>query len=160
MARLWSRFALDDWRRGSFDLIGIIDRVYGSWATIDTQHVQPRLQEQSTHATEYDDDIDRVENFGGADCRPYQAQVQPKEQEQKVQKGGSPAQGGGRREIDVAEYDDDGDYGNSRTIARCEHDSSDHSCVIARRSCYHISRAIARCGDRQSDIVWWNRVEP
>jgi hypothetical protein len=160
MARIRNCYALDDRRRGSFDPIDSLDCIHDTWAASDTQHVQPRLQEQGTYTTEHDDDIDRVEIFCGADCRPYQAQVQPEEQEQKVQKGGSSAQGGGGREIDVAEYDDNGDYGNSRTIARCEHDSSNHSYVIARRSCYHISRAIARCGDRQSDIVWWNRVEP
>ena len=124
MARLWSRYALDDWRRGSFDIIGILDRVYDSRAAIDTQHVQPRLQEQGTHTTEHDDDTDRVEIFYGADCRPHQAQVRTKEHEQKVQEGGSSAQGGEGRGIDVAEYDGkQGDYDNSSTIAGCEHEN-------------------------------------
>ena len=55
MARIWSCHALDDQRRGSFDLIGIIDCICGSWATSDPQYVQPRLQEQGTDITEHDD---------------------------------------------------------------------------------------------------------
>ena len=66
MARIRRGHALDDQRRWSFDLIGIIDCICGSWATSDPQHVQPRLQEQGTNIIEYDDDIDRVEILYGA----------------------------------------------------------------------------------------------
>ena len=58
--------ALDDQRRGSFNLRGIVNCICGSWATSDAQHAQPRLQEQGTNTIEYDDDIDRVEILYGA----------------------------------------------------------------------------------------------
>ena len=69
MARIRRSHALDDQRRGSFDIIIIIDCICGSWATSDPQHVQPWLQEQDTNITEYDDDIDGVEIFYGAKIR-------------------------------------------------------------------------------------------
>ena len=126
---------MDDRRRGSFDLIGIIDCICGSWATSDPQHVQPRLQEQGTDTTENNDDIDRVDILYGANRRPHQAQVRSEEQEQEVQEDGGPAQGGGGQQVDDAEHDDEqnGDN-NSRTIARCGHDIDGSSYTIGRCS--------------------------
>ena len=91
MARVRCGHALDDQRRGSFNLIGMIDCISGSWASSDPQHVQPRLQEQGTNNIEHDDDIDRAEILFGAYQRPHQAQVRSEEQKQEVQKGDGPA---------------------------------------------------------------------
>ena len=63
MAGIGSCFALDDRRRGSFDSIDGLDCIHDAGESSDPQHVQPRLQEQGTHTTEYDDDIDQCEIF-------------------------------------------------------------------------------------------------